>query len=138
METRAPFVVVGAFVLATIVAVFGFVYWLNNTGGLGPRATYHVQFDGSVPGLLVGAGVLFNGIRVGEVTRSRAGAGQSAPRQCDHLGRHHHAGAGRHQGRPGIPGPDRRSRDRAGRRHAAGEFRPGADADRRTRARARA
>jgi phospholipid/cholesterol/gamma-HCH transport system substrate-binding protein len=48
--------------------VFGFVYWLHNTGGLGPRATYHVQFDGSVPGLLVGAGVLFNGIRVGEVT----------------------------------------------------------------------
>jgi phospholipid/cholesterol/gamma-HCH transport system substrate-binding protein len=68
METRAPFVVVGAFVLATIVAVFGFVYWLNNTGGLGPRKIYHVQFDGSVPGLLVGAGVLFNGIRVGEVT----------------------------------------------------------------------
>lgn len=68
METRAPFVVVGAFVLATIVAVFGFVYWLHNTGGLGPRTTYHVQFDGSVPGLLIGAGVLFNGIRVGEVT----------------------------------------------------------------------
>jgi phospholipid/cholesterol/gamma-HCH transport system substrate-binding protein len=68
METRAPFVVVGAFVLAAMVAVFGFVYWLHNTGGLGPRAIYHVQFDGSVPGLLVGAGVLFNGIRVGEVT----------------------------------------------------------------------
>lgn len=68
METRAPFVVVGAFVLAAIVAVFGFVYWLHNAGGLGPRATYHVQFDGSVPGLLVGAAVLFNGIRVGEVT----------------------------------------------------------------------
>jgi phospholipid/cholesterol/gamma-HCH transport system substrate-binding protein len=68
METRAPFVIVGAFVLAAIAAVFGFVYWLHNTGGLGPRATYHVQFDGSVPGLLVGAAVLFNGIRVGEVT----------------------------------------------------------------------
>src|SRR5437763_825023 len=68
METRAPFVIVGAFVLATIVAVFGFVYWLNNSGGVGPRTTYHVQFDGSVPGLMVGAGVLFNGIRVGEVT----------------------------------------------------------------------
>jgi phospholipid/cholesterol/gamma-HCH transport system substrate-binding protein len=68
METRAPFAVVGAFVLATIVAVFGFVYWLHNTGGLGPRTTYHVQFDGSVPGLLIGAGVLFNGIRIGEVT----------------------------------------------------------------------
>ncbi|WP_213736956.1 MlaD family protein [Bradyrhizobium sp. dw_411] len=68
METRAPFVVVGAFVLAAIAAVFGFVYWLHNTGGLGPRVTYHLQFDGSVPGLLVGAAVLFNGIRVGEVT----------------------------------------------------------------------
>ena len=68
METRAPFVVVGAFVLAAIAAVFGFVYWLHNTAGLGPRTTYHVQFDGSVPGLLVGAAVLFNGIRVGEVT----------------------------------------------------------------------
>src|SRR5450432_1030699 len=68
METRAPFVVVGAFVLAAILAVFGFVYWLHNTAGLGPRATYHVQFEGSVPGLLVGAAVLFNGIRVGEVT----------------------------------------------------------------------
>ena len=68
METRAPFVVVGAFVLAAIAIVFGFVYWLHNTGGLGPRTAYHVQFDGSVPGLLVGAAVLFNGIRVGEVT----------------------------------------------------------------------
>src|SRR6476469_10711701 len=54
METRAPFVVVGAFVLAAIAAVFGFVYWLPNTGGLGPRPTYHVKFDGAVPGLLVG------------------------------------------------------------------------------------
>jgi len=68
METRAPFVIVGAFVLVAIAAVFGFVYWLHNTGGLGPRASYHVQFEGSVPGLLVGAAVLFNGIRVGEVT----------------------------------------------------------------------
>jgi phospholipid/cholesterol/gamma-HCH transport system substrate-binding protein len=68
METRAPFVIVGAFVLAAIGAVFGFVYWLHNTGGLGPRTAYHVQFDGPVPGLLVGAAVLFNGIRTGEVT----------------------------------------------------------------------
>src|SRR5437899_11254758 len=68
METRAPFVVVGAFVLAAIVAVFSFIYWLQNTGGLGPRTSYQVQFEGSVPGLLVGAAVLFNGIRVGEVT----------------------------------------------------------------------
>ena len=69
METRAPYVLIGTFVLAAILAVFGFVYWLNNTGGIGPRANYHVQFQGPVPGLLVGAGVLFNGIRVGEVTQ---------------------------------------------------------------------
>src|SRR5438270_185506 len=69
METRAPYVLIGTFVLAAIVAVFGFVYWLNNTGGIGPRTNYRVQFQGPVPGLLVGAGVLFNGIRVGEVTQ---------------------------------------------------------------------
>src|SRR6185369_17680432 len=69
METRAPYVLIGTFVLAAILAVFGFVYWLNNTGGVGPRTSYHVQFQGPVPGLLVGAGVLFNGIRVGEVTQ---------------------------------------------------------------------
>lgn len=68
METRAPFVIVGAFILAAIGAVFGFVYWLHNTGGIGARTSYHLQFNGSVPGLLVGAAVLFNGIRVGEVT----------------------------------------------------------------------
>jgi phospholipid/cholesterol/gamma-HCH transport system substrate-binding protein len=68
MEIRAPYVLIGAFVMAAILAVFGFIYWLNNTGGIGPRASYHVQFQGPVPGLLVGAGVLFNGIRVGEVT----------------------------------------------------------------------
>lgn len=69
METRAPHVLIGVFVVAAILAVFGFVYWLNNTGGIGPRTNYRVQFQGPVPGLLVGAGVLFNGIRVGEVTQ---------------------------------------------------------------------
>ncbi|MGQ0681123.1 ABC-type transport auxiliary lipoprotein family protein [Bradyrhizobium sp.] len=71
METRAPFVIVGAFVLAAIVATFGFVYWLHNSTGIGARSTYQLQFDGPVPGLLVGASVLFNGIRVGEVTELR-------------------------------------------------------------------
>ncbi len=68
METRAPYLIVGALICVIIGAAFGFVYWLHNVGGLGPRATYSVRFNGSVPGLLVGAGVLFNGIRVGEVT----------------------------------------------------------------------
>ena len=71
METRAPYSLIGAFVLAVIAAVFGFVYWLNNVGGLGQRTVYHVRFENAVSGLLTGAAVLFNGIRVGEVTELR-------------------------------------------------------------------
>jgi len=81
METRAPFIIVGAFVLAAIGAVFGFVYWLHNTGGTGAQTVHHVQFEGSVSGLLVGAAVLFNGIRVGEVTH--LGLAPDSPRRVD-------------------------------------------------------
>lgn len=69
METRAPYAVIGLFVLAAIAAVFGFVYWLNHAGGIGERALYRVRFEETVAGMLTGAAVLFNGIRVGEVTR---------------------------------------------------------------------
>ncbi|HEY5167299.1 MAG TPA: MlaD family protein [Pseudolabrys sp.] len=68
METRANYVLIGLFTLAVVVGVFGFVYWFQNIGGAGERAFYRVQFDGSVSGLRTGASVLFNGIRVGEVT----------------------------------------------------------------------
>jgi phospholipid/cholesterol/gamma-HCH transport system substrate-binding protein len=68
METRARYALIGLFMFAVILASFGFVYWLENKGGFGERATYRVQFESSVSGLLVGSAVLFNGIRVGEVT----------------------------------------------------------------------
>ena len=68
METRAPYALIGVFVLAAIAAVFGFVYWLHNSGGLSERTVYRVRFENTVSGLLTGAAVLFNGIRVGEVT----------------------------------------------------------------------
>lgn len=71
METRAPLALIGLFVLAAIGAVFGFVYWLNTTGGMGKRTLYTIRFENTVSGLLTGAGVLFNGIRVGEVTELR-------------------------------------------------------------------
>jgi phospholipid/cholesterol/gamma-HCH transport system substrate-binding protein len=67
METRAPYALIGLLVLTAISAIFGFVYWLNNTGGLGKRVIVEVRFQNTVSGLLKGAGVLFNGIRVGEV-----------------------------------------------------------------------
>jgi phospholipid/cholesterol/gamma-HCH transport system substrate-binding protein len=51
-----------------VFGVFGFVYWFQNIGGTGERAFYRIQFEGSVSGLRTGASVLFNGIKVGEVT----------------------------------------------------------------------
>src|SRR5690348_7882549 len=68
METSARYRLMGAFTLAAIFGVFGFVYWLNHAGGLGERSVYQIKFLGSVPGLRPGAAVQFNGIRVGEVT----------------------------------------------------------------------
>ena len=68
METRAPYALIGLFVMAVIAAAFGFVYWLHNSGGLTERTVYRVHFENTVSGLLKGASVLFNGIRVGEVT----------------------------------------------------------------------
>jgi phospholipid/cholesterol/gamma-HCH transport system substrate-binding protein len=68
METRARYALIGLFMLAVIAASFGFVYWLENKGGFAERETYQIKFQGSVSGLLIGSAVLFNGIRVGEVT----------------------------------------------------------------------
>jgi phospholipid/cholesterol/gamma-HCH transport system substrate-binding protein len=68
MKTRARYALIGLFMLAVIIASFAFVYWLENKGGFGERTAYQVRFGGSVSGLLVGSSVLFNGIRVGEVT----------------------------------------------------------------------
>jgi phospholipid/cholesterol/gamma-HCH transport system substrate-binding protein len=68
METKANYVLIGAFTLAVVVGVFGFVYWFQNIGGTGERAFYRIVFDDSVSGLRTGGAVLFNGIKVGEVT----------------------------------------------------------------------
>jgi len=68
METRANYTIIGLFTLAALFGAFGFVYWFQSIGGHGERAYYSAVFDGSVSGLRNGATVLFNGIRVGEVT----------------------------------------------------------------------
>ena len=54
--------------LAVIAVGFVFVYWLNTAAGLGSAQCYRIRYDGPVSGLLKGSAVLFNGIRVGEVT----------------------------------------------------------------------
>lgn len=68
METQARYTLVGSFVLAATLAVFAFVYWLHDTAGIGDRQLFRVRFQSSISGLLKGSSVLFNGIRVGEVT----------------------------------------------------------------------
>ena len=68
METKARYIITGAFTLAVVFGVFAFIYWVQNTGGSGVRESYRVVFTGSVSGLRSGAAVLFNGMRVGEVT----------------------------------------------------------------------
>lgn len=71
METRANYVLIGVFTLAVIFGAFGFIWWFERAGDLGGRAPYEVVFDSSVSGLRPGAPVLFNGIRIGEVTGLR-------------------------------------------------------------------
>ncbi len=71
MEIRARYVLVGLFTLAVIAGGFAFVYWLQNAGSGGKRTSYEVRFANTVSGLLRGSPVLFNGIRVGEVTGLR-------------------------------------------------------------------
>ena len=68
METKANFFVIGLFSLATIVAAFFFVLWFSGLGRTSGHKTYQVIFSGSVSGLSRGSSVLFNGLKVGEVT----------------------------------------------------------------------
>jgi phospholipid/cholesterol/gamma-HCH transport system substrate-binding protein len=68
METRANYVLIGAFTLAAVVGAFLFVMWIAGYGSSGSHRSYQVVFNGSVAGLSAGANVSFNGIKVGEVT----------------------------------------------------------------------
>ncbi|MEM9809773.1 MAG: MlaD family protein [Pseudomonadota bacterium] len=65
METRAHYVLIGSSVLATLVLTLLFVLWLGNAER--EFDEYTIVFEERISGLQVGANVLFNGIRVGEV-----------------------------------------------------------------------
>lgn len=68
MEIRARYTLIGLFTLSAILAGFAFVYWLNTSGGMAKQSVYQVRYQNTVSGLLEGSAVLFNGIRVGEVS----------------------------------------------------------------------
>jgi phospholipid/cholesterol/gamma-HCH transport system substrate-binding protein len=67
MEFNARYLLNGAFAVAIVLGMFGFVYWLKNTGGFGERTVYQVRFSVPVSGLTNGSDVLFNGVKVGQV-----------------------------------------------------------------------
>ena len=69
METRAHNVLIGAFVLVFVAAIFGFVVWLAKEQGARQEAFYDIVFTDAVSGLAVGGDVRFQGIKVGTITR---------------------------------------------------------------------
>jgi phospholipid/cholesterol/gamma-HCH transport system substrate-binding protein len=71
MERKANYVLIGLFTFAVVAGAFGFVFWIHHTSGKKQSVLYRVIFDSSVSGLHRGGPVLFNGIRVGDVTDLR-------------------------------------------------------------------
>lgn len=69
METKANYVLIGAFVLLAAAAVMLFTLWIAGTPLNRDYSDYDVVFEGPVNGLTEGGEVRFNGIKVGEVTR---------------------------------------------------------------------
>jgi phospholipid/cholesterol/gamma-HCH transport system substrate-binding protein len=69
METRASYVLIGAFALAIFVGAFGFVLWLGKLSLEREWTYYDIVFEEPVTGLSVGGAVQYNGIQVGEVRK---------------------------------------------------------------------
>ncbi len=66
METRANYILIGAFTLAGILGAFGFFLWLAKFEVTRQYAYYDVLFD-NVSGLSAAGGVSYNGLPVGQV-----------------------------------------------------------------------
>ncbi|MFZ1813083.1 MAG: MlaD family protein [Rhizobiaceae bacterium] len=69
METRANYITVGFFTLVVIAACFAFIYWVARIDESTNLVPLNVRIQGSVTGLGEGSDVLFNGIKVGKVSR---------------------------------------------------------------------
>lgn len=68
METRAHYILVGLFTLASAAAVLLFTLWMTGAGADREVDLYDVMFSEPVSGLTVGSPVQYSGIRIGEVT----------------------------------------------------------------------
>ncbi len=66
METRSNYAIVGAVVLALVVALFAAILWLSRYSGE-PDQKFDILFNQAVTGLAVGSPVAFNGVPVGKI-----------------------------------------------------------------------
>jgi phospholipid/cholesterol/gamma-HCH transport system substrate-binding protein len=67
METKSPYILIGAAVMAFIVAIVGFVVWKLRAGDNTAYAYYTILFSGEVQGLNRDSQVFYRGLRVGRV-----------------------------------------------------------------------
>lgn len=71
METRAHYVIIGAFTIGVFLLALGFVMWMSKSGTDQKFNDYEIEFTEAVTGLSVGGLVQYNGIKVGEVSALR-------------------------------------------------------------------
>ncbi|HVJ61951.1 MAG TPA: MlaD family protein [Tahibacter sp.] len=69
METRASYVLIGAFTLAVFIAAMLFVMWIGKLSLDREWDYYDIVFKEAVTGLTVGGAVQYNGIQVGDVRK---------------------------------------------------------------------
>ncbi len=69
METRASYVLIGAFTLVVFLSAFFFVLWIGKLSLEREYDYYDVVFKEAVTGLTVGGAVQYNGVQVGEVRK---------------------------------------------------------------------
>src|SRR5450756_658915 len=67
METRAHYVLIGAFTIGMFLFALGFVLWMSKSGADQTFSDYDIVFTEAVTGLSTGGLVQYNGIKVGEV-----------------------------------------------------------------------
>ena len=67
METRAHYIMVGSFVIATLGALVIFILWMSKLDLGNKFKIYEIYFEGSVTGLRINEDVRYHGIPIGNV-----------------------------------------------------------------------
>lgn len=68
METRAHHLLIGTFAIGITLLTIAFLFWIGRFEFNRQYQIYDMKFEGSISGLGKAADVLYNGIKVGEVT----------------------------------------------------------------------